>query len=90
MKRGKVLCNFWFINFEKISSVKFATFKKDEVVNPILISGGASDTSNPQAQTHDKLGTTGSGAANGDLISTANGQNFTDDRATTSDHTDIT
>lgn len=79
------------MKFEKISSVKFATFKKDEVINPILISGGASDTSNPQAQTHDKIGTTGvGGTPNGDTITTANGQNYTEDRVTTSDHTDVT
>jgi len=79
------------MKFEKISDGKFLGFKKDEVINPILITGGASDTSNPQAQTHDKLGTTGvGGTPNGDLIVTANGENFTQDGVTTSDHTDIT
>ncbi len=78
------------MKFEKISDEKFATFKKEEVINPILISGGASDTSNPQAQTHDSLGTTGSGPIDNDLIVTANGTTLTQDGATTSDHTDIT
>lgn len=77
------------MKFEKISSVKFAIFKKDEVINPILISGGAYDTSNPQAQTHDKVGVT-NGVATPDHISTANGNNYTEDQVTTSDHTDVT
>ncbi|MBN8677666.1 MAG: hypothetical protein J0M29_05530 [Chitinophagales bacterium] len=41
------------MNFEKISDKKFKTFKQNEVVNPILISGGWTDTSNPGVS-HDR------------------------------------
>lgn len=77
------------MKFEKMSGDKFMVFKKDEVVNPILISGGAIDTSNPAASTHDKIGQTGSGPSNGDTIETGNGSNFTQDNKTTSDETDV-
>jgi len=41
------------MKFEKISDKKFITFAKNEVINPIMITGGKVETSNPQAQTHD-------------------------------------
>lgn len=41
------------MKFEKISDKKFTAFEKSEVINPIMITGGKVDTSNPQAQTHD-------------------------------------
>ena len=76
------------MKFEKISDKKFKTFKRNEVINPILVSGGATDTDNPIAQTHDIIGITG--GSNTDYLTTANGNNFTQDNSTTSDETDVT
>jgi hypothetical protein len=80
------------MNFEKISDKKFGVFKKSEVVNPILISGGAYDTTGQGTWVgqHDKIGTTGNGPVDGDGIRTMDGQNYTQDGATTSDETDVT
>jgi hypothetical protein len=41
------------MKFEKISDKKFAAFKQSEVVNPIMISGGWIETSNP-GTSHDR------------------------------------
>ena len=47
------------MKFEKISDKKFVAFEQNEVINPIMITGGKVDTSNPQAQTHDDYDATG-------------------------------
>lgn len=74
------------MKFEKISDKKFAAFKQSEVVNPILISGGSIPTSG--VSTHDRIGDTQAGQTD-EFQSTANGSDFTQDSATTADHSDI-
>ena len=53
VKKRERLVQFTIMKFEKISDKKFAAFKQSEVVNPILISGGWTDTSNPGVS-HDR------------------------------------
>jgi len=74
------------MKFEKLSDKKFEVFKPSEVVSPILISGGYTDTLG--SQTHDRFESS-SGTTYDNLQETVIGQNFTQDAATTSDHTDI-
>ena len=73
------------MKFEKISDKKFKTFKQSEVVNPILIVGGWTDTSNPVQHFHDRFQPTG---ATTDYQQTQDGATFTFDQQTTSDETD--
>ena len=75
------------MKFEKISDEKFQNFKKSEVVNPILICGGWAETDS--GDNHDRYVTTGGVATSVDSYQqTLDGQNFTQDQATTSDHDD--
>jgi len=74
------------MKFEKISDEKFQNFKKSEVINPILISGGWAETDS--GLNHDRYVTTGSATSIDSYQQTADGQNFTQDQATTSDHND--
>ncbi len=69
------------MNFEKISDKKFDTFKKSEVVNPILISGGWIETSNPGVS-HDRYENTGGSQTMDNFTSCANGNSYTADGTT--------
>jgi len=76
------------MKFEKLSDEKFQVFKKSEVVNPILISGGYIETST--ASTQDRYDDHSGGVATDDnWQSTGLGTNFTADGATAADHSDI-
>jgi len=82
-KRGLTF-NLIIMKFEKIGDSKFASFKQDEVLNPILITGGWTDTSNPGIS-HDRFQPSGSMT---DYQSTANGSTFTGDGQTLADYSD--
>ncbi|MDO8368362.1 MAG: hypothetical protein Q7T20_16290 [Saprospiraceae bacterium] len=71
------------MNFEKISNKKFAAFKQSEVVNPILISGGWTDTD--AGGDHDRFQATG---AVTDYQQTGDGSTFTQDQQTSNDSGD--
>lgn len=74
------------MKFEKLSDEKFQVFKKSEVVNPILISGGSVDTDS--GPNHDRYQNT-AGTTNPDNYqATADGKDFTQDGETTADTSD--
>lgn len=71
------------MKFEKISDKKFEAFTQSKVVNPILISGGWIDTSNPGVS-HDRYNNTAGTTNPDDYTSCANGSNYTADGTTES------
>lgn len=68
------------MKFEKISDKKFETFKKNQVINPILISGGWIDTSNPGVS-HDRYTETNKNGviSEDNFTSSANGTSISSD-----------
>jgi hypothetical protein len=78
------------MKFEKLSDDKFGRFKTNEVLNPILISGGYTDTTGPVGQENDRYTMTGTDPTSIDNLQfTGAASNFTQDGQTTSDETDI-